>query len=206
MKRLKELREQIEKRVQEKTIDQVYEDVFGMLGSMLKQKSENEIIKTFDEQLVKTGKFPKKFLEGLKFISKTRNEFDKDRKESKSKGKKDKPKVDETRDVENSRKLSAEIVNALIEYNQRCDFLSMDRSRFLLKIKGEVKAELLFLQDTFIIQGPQISKITKGDKLCVSDAEELRKQLAEHQGKEVAIKQDVLANLKKIFGDFELSY
>lgn len=205
MKRLKELRQQIEKRVQEKTIEQVYADVFGMLEAMLKKKSEKEIIQTFEEQLVKPGRFPQRFVEGLKFIAKVKTEFAKDEKEAKAKKKKEKTTGKETREVEEARKTASEIVNALIEYNQRCDFLSMDRARFLLKVKGEIKAEVFFLNDVFIIQGNQISRLS-GYKLCTSDSEELRKQLVEHQHKETLINPLELENLKKIFGEFELSY
>lgn len=205
MKRLKELRQQIEKRVQEKSIEQVHKDVFGMLEAMLKKKSESEIIKTFEEQLVKTGRFPQRFVEGLKFIAKVKSEFDKDIKVSKEKKKKDKPTGKETRDVEEARKVASEIVNALIEYNQRCDFISMDRARFLLKVKDEIKAEVFFLKDVFIVQGNKIASLS-GYKLCESNTEELRKQLVEQQTKEISIKPESLENLKKIFGEFELSY
>jgi predicted nucleotidyltransferase/uncharacterized protein (UPF0332 family) len=205
MRRLKELRQQIEKRVQEKTIEQVYKDVFGMLEAMLKKKTEKEVIQTFEEQLVKTGRFPQRFTEGLKFVSKVYAEFMEEEKEAKAKKKKEKTTGKGNREVEEARKIANEIINALIEYNQRCDFLSMDRSKFLLKVKGEVRAEVFFLNDAFIIQGSQISRLS-GFKLCVSNSEELRKQLAEHQSKETKIQQETLENLKKIFGDFELSY
>ena len=39
----------------------------------------------------------------------------------------------DTKDVDQARRLGLEITNALIEYNQRCDCRSRDRSRFILK-------------------------------------------------------------------------
>lgn len=205
MKRLKELREQIEKRVQEKTIEQVHKDVFGMLGAILKKKTEKEIIAAFDEQLVKTGRFPTRFSEGLKFVLKVKEDLEKDRATAKTKKKKDLPKNHETKKVEEARKVAAEIVNALIEYNQRCDFLSMDRTRFLLKVNNQIKAEVFFLKDAFIVQEGKVGKLS-GHQLCTSDTEELRKQLVEQQNKGTNIKPETLSNLKKIFGEFELSY
>lgn len=205
MKRLKELREQIEKRVQEKSIEQVYKDVFGMLEAMLKKKDEKEIIRTFEEQLVKSGRFPQRFVDGLKFIAKTKLEFEKEEKEAKAKKKKEKVTGKGTNEVDEARKIATEIVNALIEYNQRCDFLSMDRSRFLLKVKDEVKAEVFFLEKTFIVQGTKIASLS-GYKLCESSVEELRKQLGAQQNKETKINTGDLENLKKIFGEFDLVY
>ncbi len=52
IQRLKELREQIEKRIQEKSIEQIYNDVFGMLGSLLKKKTEASILKEFNEKII----------------------------------------------------------------------------------------------------------------------------------------------------------
>jgi len=198
MKRLKELRSQIEKRVQEKSIEQVYGDVFSMLEAMLKKKSEKAIIDSFEEEFVKSGRFPKRFVEGLKFIAKVKTELAKDKK----KGKKDKTTNNETRDVEDARKISFEIVNALMEYNQRCDMASMEKSRFVAKTKDK-KFEVFFLKDVFVVDGSKIQKL-KDAKLVASDTEELRRELAEQQKKEVVINEKALASLKNILGDFEL--
>ena len=201
LKRLKELREQIDKRVQEKSIEQVYKDLFGMLEAMLKKKTEKEVIEAFESQLIKTGRFPHRFLDGLKFVAKVKEEFNKD----KSKKEKEKEKtLKETRDVEQARKFSSEIVSALIEYNQRCDFLSMDRSKFIISAKGR-QIEVFFLQDTFVIENGKIQVISNG-KLKDSNTEEIRKQLELQQHKSVVISQDSLQELKKIFGEFSLSY
>ncbi|MDO8517249.1 MAG: nucleotidyltransferase domain-containing protein [Nanoarchaeota archaeon] len=203
MKRLKELRKQIEKRVQEKSIQQVYEDVFGMLESILKKKNENAIINEFNEQFIKPGKFPKRFLEGLKFIARVKKEFEKPEK-NKKKNKKDKITGKEIKEVETARRFSAEIVNLLIEYTQRCDFLSMDRTRFILKSKDRA-AEIFFLDDLFIVEKGKISKV-KENELKESDTEELKKQLLEHKNKETKMDAKSLNSLKRVFGDFELVY
>jgi len=204
MERLKELRKQIEKRVQEKSIEQIYKDVFGMLEALLKKKEEKQVIEQFEEQLVKTGRFPHKFLEQLKFIAKTREDFGK---ETKKEEKKDANRLElqkETRDVEQARKFGSEIVNALIEYNQRCDFLSIDRSKFIIKGKNRT-AEAFFLQNVFIIEDGKILILKEGS-LAESNTEELRKQLETQQHKNTVIPEKALEDLKGIFGPFELSY
>jgi len=136
MKRINELREQIEKRVQEKSIEQIYNDVFGMLGSLLKKNSEVAILKEFDRQIIQEGKFPPRFLNNLKTISKTRKEV------IRAKGKnggKDNLTMKQSRKVDNARKLASEITATIMEYNQRQDLSSAEKLRFIIKIKNECR-------------------------------------------------------------------
>jgi len=202
--RLKELREQIEKRVQEKSIDGVYKDVFGMLSALLKKKSEAAIIKEFDEALVKKGKFPQRFVESLKFVANTKKQVTKEEKRDPKAKKKGKETGKMMRDVDQARKQAAEIVNALVEYTQRCDFMAMDRTRFILKGR-DMNAEVFFLKNVFVVQGPKIEKL-ENNKLRKSNPEELKAQLLGSKEKEGKIDFSVLEDLKKIFGDFELVY
>jgi len=110
LKRLKELREQIEKKAQEKTIEQIYKDVFTLLKNMFGNKSQDAIIEEFDKQLVKKAKMAPQHLRILNDIVKARAEF--------KKGKSNPHKVDE------ARKNASILINDLIEYNQRCEFTS----------------------------------------------------------------------------------
>ena len=57
LKRLKELRVQIEKRAQEKTIEQIYNDVFELLKNLTGKKAQKDVIDCFDKDFVKKGKF-----------------------------------------------------------------------------------------------------------------------------------------------------
>jgi predicted nucleotidyltransferase/uncharacterized protein (UPF0332 family) len=107
LKRLKELREQIEKRASEKTIEQIYKDVFTILKAMFGNKSQNSIIEEFDKQFIHKGKFAPSSLRILKDIVSARTEF--------KKGKSNVHKVHE------ARKNATILINDLIEYNQRCE-------------------------------------------------------------------------------------
>jgi predicted nucleotidyltransferase len=207
MKRLKELRVQIEKRVQEKSIQDVYDDVFKMLGSLLGKSSEKAILNEFEEKLIKQGKFPKRFLEQLEFIAKTKKEIESgDGGKDKKKAKDDKMGGKEMRDVEAARRHSAEIVNALVEYTQRLDYMAMDRTRFKIKPKNRnANIEVFFLENVFVVEGSKISKLGDG-KLENSDTEELKQQLMDNKDKEAKIDFGALNDLKKIYDDFELIY
>jgi len=110
LKRLKELREQIEKRAQEKTIEEIYKDVFTLLKAMFGSKSQDILIEEFETQLVKKAKFAPQHLRILKDLVHARAEF--------KKGKSSPHKVDE------ARKNASILINAIIEYNQRCELVS----------------------------------------------------------------------------------
>ena len=107
LKRLKELREQIEKRTSEKTIEQIYADIFSILKGMLKGKSQAAMIEEFDNSLVKKGKMSPQDLRILKDIVTARADF--------KKGKLNVHKVDD------ARKNASILIGDLIEYNQRCE-------------------------------------------------------------------------------------
>jgi predicted nucleotidyltransferase len=57
LKRLKELKEQIEKRTHEKTILQIYEDVFHLLHTIIGKKPQAKVLEEFEKNYVKKGKF-----------------------------------------------------------------------------------------------------------------------------------------------------
>lgn len=204
-KRLKQLRKQIETRVQENSIKKVYENTFEMVGAIINKKQEKEILVEFEKKMIKTGKFPRKFLESLEFISRVKKEI----LEEKKKKNKEKKKVDlmsgkEINKVDQARKLSNEIINSLIEHNQRCEMLSLDRTRFLINTENR-QAEIFFLKDTFIVEKDKIQRIS-GNILKPSNIEELNKELTEQKNKRTLIDFSSLEVLRKEFGDFRLEY
>ncbi len=114
MKRLKELREQIEKRAQENTIEQIYKDVRELLQTVVGKKSQEQMVKDFEKDFVKKGKFSPQHLRILKDILSARAEF--------KKGKSDAHKVDQ------ARKNAQILINDIIEYNQRCELANKNNS------------------------------------------------------------------------------
>ncbi|MBT7706091.1 nucleotidyltransferase domain-containing protein [archaeon] len=213
-KRIKELRIQLEQRVREKSIEETYTGLFEMLEPLLDKKGEAAIIRAFDTQLIKTGKYPRRHLTDLKFVAKVRTEV-MNKKETKkapkgvpSKGNKKALTPAEVyklrMDVETARRFSSELTNLLIEHNQRCEFLSMDRKKFMIRGK-DISAEVFFLEDVFLIQGQKIQKL-KGKKLVDVDPEEVQKEMLQDSKKETNINFKALDTLRDIFGEFELVY
>lgn len=106
-KKLKELRKQIEERADEKTIEEVYENVFNLLETIVGKKSQEKIIEEFEKYYVKKGLFSSLSSRILHNIVLARKEF--------KKGKLNSKKIDE------ARRDASILINDLIEYNQRCE-------------------------------------------------------------------------------------
>ena len=110
LKRLEELRKQIEKRAQEKTVEQIYNDVFELLKTLVGKKSQEQMIKDFENIFVQKGQFPPQDLRILENIVHVRKDF--------KKGKAS------THRVEDARKNATILINDLIDYNQRCELVN----------------------------------------------------------------------------------
>ncbi|MBS3094303.1 hypothetical protein J4474_01425, partial [Candidatus Pacearchaeota archaeon] len=193
LKRLKELREQIEKRAQEKTVEQIYHDTFSILKTLVGNLSQEKILEEFEKKFVKTGKFSSQHIRILKNIVEARKEF--------KKGKMNSHKVNE------ARKDASILINDLIEYSQRCDLVSLERGRMILKYNEDSKekiAELLTSDGkTFLIKDNLIRKIT--NKIENSNQEEITKAIENQKTKkEVNINPKVFDLLKKELGNFEI--
>jgi len=190
LKRIKKLREEIEKVSQKKTVEQIEKDVFTLLENLFGKKSKSQLIEIFDKELVKKGKMPAKMLQTLKDIEKAIGEF--------KKGKIHK------NDVENARKDSAILINHLIDYGQRCDLVAIDKSRMQIIFNKDSKAELVITElGSFLIQGTKVKKIT--DKLEDSTIEEFEKAVANQRGKlQIKFHQKIFDILKKELGNFEI--
>jgi predicted nucleotidyltransferase/uncharacterized protein (UPF0332 family) len=190
LKRLGELREQIEKRAQEKTIEQIYKDVFELLKIILGKKSQADLISDFEKTLINKGKFPANSLRILNKIVDARKEF--------KKGKSNSHKVD------SARKDAMVLINSLIEYSQRCDLAILEKGKMMIKFGKNETAEILNADDkTFFIQGNIIKKID--DKIEITDMNEMAKAIEIQKTKSsVMIKPKVFEILKKEVGDFEI--
>lgn len=192
-KRIKELGEQIEKRASEKTIEQVYEEVFELLKNITGKKSQKEIINSFEREYVKKGKFTNNHLKIIKEIVSSKTEF--------KKGK------SSTHKIDRARRDATLLINNLIEYTQRCELVSLDKGKMIIKYhdKGAEKhAELLNCEGaSFLFRENSIKKLT--DNIENSSIKEAEEAIQRQKGKkEVRINPRVFELLKKEFGNFEI--
>ena len=192
LKKLQDLRKQIEKRAHEKTIEQVYEETFGLLGAILKKKGQVNLVSGFGE-LVKQGNFTQKHSRILEEIIKARAEF--------KKGKLDSRKVDD------ARKNATILINVLMDYSQRAEIMGLEKSRMRIhyKHKGKnITAEILHTNDaSFLFVGNEIKKIT--NKIEDSSMEELTKHVeAQKAASALNVNPKVFEFVKKELGDFDI--
>ncbi|HKZ33817.1 MAG TPA: nucleotidyltransferase domain-containing protein [Candidatus Nanoarchaeia archaeon] len=192
LKRLQELRKQIEKRAQEKTIEQIYRDIFNLLEAVSGKKTQAEAVSAF-ENLVKAGKFTQNHLKILRDVITAKAEF--------RKGKLDSRKVDE------ARKNASILISDLIDYSQRSDLIGMEKGRMRLRYQKEGKhavAELLHCNSaSFLFIDGKIRKLT--NVISDSDMKEVS-ECVEHQklSKSLEINPRVFELVRKELGEFEI--
>jgi uncharacterized protein (UPF0332 family)/predicted nucleotidyltransferase len=189
LKRLKELRKQIEAKTQEKTIEQIYEDAFKLLKSIIGNKSQVKLIEEFEKDYVKKAKFSPQDLRILKNIVAARNEF--------KKGKSDSHKIDR------ARKDAEILINNLVEFSQRKDLITLERGKMILKFKEGIAEVLNCDGNSFFFKDNKVYKIT--DKVENSDMNEVSKCMANQKGeKEIHINPRIFSVIEKKFGNFEV--
>ena len=189
LKRLKELRVQIDKKAQENTIEKIYLDTTTLLHAIFGKKSQQQLVLEFEKNLVKKGKMTQQHLRILKNIITARAEF--------KKGKLDAHKVD------NARKEASTLINDLIEFSQRCDLVMLEKGKMKLKFKQGNGELLLSGENAFLFKDNKVFKIT--DKIQPSDMEEVSKSLESFKNKkDVEFNPKILDIIKKEFKEFQV--
>jgi len=190
LKRLKELKEQIEKRTHEKTIIQIYDDVFHLLNVLVGKQPPVKVLEEFEKDYVKKGKFTNQHLRIIKDVITAKAEF--------KKGKMNSHKVDE------ARKNAVILINDLIEYQQRQDLSIFEKGKLRIKYdKDKVAEGIVCNGDLFLIRENKIRKINK--KISDSTLEELNSSLEKQKSqKDLHINPEVFELLKKELGEFEI--
>jgi len=189
LKRMKELREQIEKKTSEKTIENIYKDLMSLLKTILGNNSQEKLVEDFEKKYVKKGKFTKQHLRILNSIIKARADF--------KKGKLDVHKVDR------ARKDADKLIGDLVEFSQRCDLASLEKGRMRLKFSDKTLELLNCDEKTFLFEGNKIKKIEETIK--ETTLEELDGCIAnQKQKEEVKIDSKIFEILRKTYGNFEI--
>ncbi len=187
LKRLKELREDLEKEMQKKTFDEIYENVFKLMKAIFGSGSEHELIREYEEEIVNKGKGNPRFMHTLNELLAIKKDF----KNKKIPGK---------YEFENLRKDSVYLIESMIEYSQRKELGLLEKTKVVLTFKDK-HAELFLTKPAFLIYENKIKKITS-NKIEDSDANEFNKAMAEFRGTRGKIDNDMIFLLKKEIGEF----
>jgi predicted nucleotidyltransferase len=191
-KRMKELRKKIEKRVQEKTAAEINKEVFGLLKIFFGNKNNNQLVKDFDDKLVKKGKMEQRFSRIMKEITLLDKKVKSDKFGQK--------------DIDSAKKDAIELIDSLTEYGQRADLLESRKGTMQIILSNNRKAELVLVgNDAFVIEGQLIKKVHSG-KLVLVSKEDFEKIFNENKGKlTTKVSNHVFETLKHELGDFELA-
>jgi len=190
LKRLKELRKDIEKRMMQKTFDETYENVFRIMKSIFDVKTETALINEYEKELVNKGKANPKYIHTLnKLIN-----LKKDYKNKKIPGK---------REFEILRKDSVYLIESLIEYAQRKELGLIEKTKVTLSFKDK-HADLFLIKPIFLVQEDKIRKI-EGDKLVNTDSNEFNKTSTKYKGKKVQLSKEAIKVLERELGDFDIT-
>jgi predicted nucleotidyltransferase/uncharacterized protein (UPF0332 family) len=189
LERLKKLREEIEKKHQEKTIEEIFKDILGSMKHLMGNKSQLKLVEEFEKVWVKEGKFNNQHLRILKSVINARDEY--------KKGKSNSHKV------ERARRDADILVRDLVEFNQRKDLVSVEKGRMRLKLKDKTIEILNAGGKTFLFDGTIIKKIDK--KIMETSMEEVEEAITKQKESEfIEFNPHIFEVLKKEFGNFEI--
>jgi len=189
---IREMEKKLTKKINEKSAEEIYESVFGILKRLLGENSQEKLVKEFESKLVKKGKIPQRFSKILDELISVKNKI--------KSGKLN------TKEVDIIKKNSNEFIDALVEFAQRADV--MEKEKGLMQITyGNRKGELALLgSENFLVEGNSIKKITS-DGIINSNKEELEKSLAENKGKlHTTLSDELFIVLHKHLGKFEITF
>jgi len=189
IKRLKQLREEIEKSADKRKVEELDKEVFKLLENLFGKKPKSQLIEIFEKELVKKGKMSSRMLTVLKDIDKVTREH-----------KKGKLKKGE---IETARKDGAILINHLIDYGQRCDLVAIEKSRMRISFNGKIAELIVTEKGAFLIQGAEIKKIT--GKIEDSTIKEFNEAMTSQKDKmETKINPKIFSIMEKEIGKFEI--
>ncbi|MDP2925764.1 MAG: nucleotidyltransferase domain-containing protein [Nanoarchaeota archaeon] len=188
LKRLKELREDIEKQMMKKTFDEVSENIFKIMKSLFGEKAEDDLIHDYEKEIINKGKGNPKYLHTL-------NELVKLKKDYKAK------KIPGKYEFEKLRRDSVYLVEGLVEYGQRKELGLLEKTKVILTAKGK-PAELFLTNPMFLVHENKVKRIQ--DKIIDSDINDLNKALAEHKGHNSKLDNRTMDLLRAELGDFDI--
>jgi predicted nucleotidyltransferase len=190
LKRLKELREELEKRMMEKNFQEIYDNVFDIMKSTFGKKAENVLIKSYEKELVSKGRANPKYLHTLNKLIAMKKDY----------GAK---KIPGKYEFESLRRDSVYLVESLIEYSQRKELGLIEKIKVTLSFDDK-HVDLFLTNPVFIVDGDNIRKV-EGLKLVDCGMNEFNQTIANHRGVNARLSGELLKVLRKELGEFDVS-
>jgi len=191
-KKMKEVRDKLEKRMQEHQAEKIDEEIFALMKKVFGNKSKEALLNDLGKELVKKGKIPERMLGVAKELAKLKQ---------KVKGKK----LTQSEMQRYSRD-AAELSDSLTEFSQRKELVSMEKGIMQISSGGK-KIEIVATDDGIYVVSREWIKKVSGKKLVDSDKKEFEEALKKTKDKlKFSMTSEVMEALKKELGEFEISF
>jgi uncharacterized protein (UPF0332 family)/predicted nucleotidyltransferase len=190
-KKLKEIAVEIEKRSQERTLQETYDSVFKIMKGLFGNKKEEDLIKDFEKEIIKKGRAEPRHLQILQELLDTKKKYASKKKPTKY-------------EIEDVRKNVSGLINRLVEYGQRCEIAEISKMQLHLFYEKGKHADVFLTSPIFVFADNKILKL-KGNKLEEGTQQELEGVLYTQKGKPSKLSSKDMAVLEKEFGDFDIS-
>ena len=191
-KKMKELREKLENKVQEHQTEKINESIFALMKKIFGDKSKEALIKDFENEVIKKGKMQERMLGVVKGLGKINQ--------------KAKSKKLTAGEMQRFSRDTSELIESLVEYAQRKELVSAQGGIMQINY-GNNKAEIIATDNgTFLVEIDKIRKVAEG-KLMIVDKKEFEKALSETKERlKYNLDAKVLDIIKKELGDFEVVF
>ena len=192
-KRMKELREKLEKRMQEHQADKINESVFVLLKNIFGEKNQEELLKNLENEMIKKGKMQDRMLDIAKDITKIKQKV--------------RSKKLTSMEMQKFVRDASELINGLMEYSQRKELVSAQRGIMQILYGKNNKAEIVATDaGTFVVEIDKVRKIFEG-KLVAVEKKELENALANSKERlKYSLDVKVIDILKSELSDFEVVF
>jgi len=193
VKRMKEMRASLEKRMQEHQAESLNKEVFDLMKKIFGNKGQEALISDFEDNMVKKGRVPERMLNVAKEISKLKLKV-------KGKG------VPQS-EMQRYARDSSDLVNVLTEYSQRKELVSMEKG--VAKINFEKGWAEVVATDEGVFAVTQDGKIKRfnENKFVDSDRTSLEKALKETKERtQFSLPSEIVDALKKEYGKFTIGF
>ena len=190
LKRMKAIREKLEMKMQEHLVENLHLEMEKMLKHIFGNKTQKDLISSFENELVKKGKLRPRMLE-------IANDILKIKVKAKSK------KLTQT-EMQRITRDANDLVNNLVEYVQRKELVSVEKGVIQILYSGK-KGELVLTDlGNFFVTESAIKKI-ENKSLVDSDKKNLEEAISKTRDRlQVKLSSDVLNVLKKELGEFDI--
>ncbi len=193
-KKMKELRDSLERKMQEYQANKIHDEIFSLMGVIFGNKKKEELIKDLENEMIKKGKIHRRMLKIANEIANIK---------TKVKGGKLKQS-----EMQRITKDASELMNSLTEYMQRKELIFSEKGAARISFNGE-KAEILSTDSgIFFVQMNKISKVDlEKEKLVESNRNELEEALSKTKERiSFNLPSRIIEILRKELGNFEINF